>query len=436
MSARPLPQRTDDRLTEKILVAAGEALKTWEERGISLDDALDDLSASADRELRPPVGATLFSYFRNKAAVDFLIAHAAKKGVGPDIRRWLAVTLTRMFFARNSHPELVLNAAVERVKSVHGVHAAGFVNAVCRRYVRETPASALATASESVRSGLPPVLFDRWSKRFSAKTFAAAREASRTAPETYFRARPAAADADLAAAGLSPRDFPFACPFRFFTAANVAETLRGEGMKQRFFYVQDPSTALAPAMAGRTVAAAERVLDLCAAPGGKTLALKDLFPNAEIVAADRSFRRLERLVENLVAGRVLGVHPVLADAAAPPFAAGRFDIVLLDAPCSNSGVFRRRPDAMWRYSRKKVLELAQLQRRLLDAAATLPRSGGALIYSVCSIEKEETGDITRGFLRDHPDFQLKEEVLLTPTADHDGAYAASLSPISSLPLFA
>ena len=186
-------------------------------------------------------------------------------------------------------------------------------------------------------------------------------------------------------------------------------------------YVQDPATSLAPSLPDYTQI--NSALELCAAPGGKTLMLAEkLKRGAKLVAADRSAKRQERTRANCakygVAAEVI--------AAEPRELKGSFDLVVADVPCGNSGVFRRRPDAMWRYSPERQKELAELQMSILDEAARLVSPGGQLVYSSCSIEPEEDDGLVAAFLRKHGEFRLLKSRLLLPSVVNDGAFAAQL----------
>ena len=152
-------------------------------------------------------------------------------------------------------------------------------------------------------------------------------------------------------------------------------------------YVQDLSSQwVAAAVEARP---GERVLDLCAAPGGKATAMAT--DGAFVVAADIRPSRCRLVAENVARlGSFVGV--VVADGRHPPFAADRFDAVLIDAPCSGLGALRRRPDARWRISADDVTELAVLQAELISAAAPLVRPGGRLVYSVCTLTAAESID--------------------------------------------
>lgn len=166
---------------------------------------------------------------------------------------------------------------------------------------------------------------------------------------------------------------------RMNEAASV--TVRTDG------YVQDPSSQWVAAAV--ETAAGERVLDVCAAPGGKATALAAT--GARVTAADVRASRVGLIVEN--ATRLeLEIDTVVADAADPPFPTGSFDAVLVDAPCSGLGALRRRPDARWRIQPVDVPRLVELQRRILDASASLVRPGGRLVYSVCTLTAAESID--------------------------------------------
>lgn len=173
-----------------------------------------------------------------------------------------------------------------------------------------------------------------------------------------------------------------------------------------------------------------RVLDLCAAPGGKTAALLEGEPD-HLVACDLSPRRLQRIHTGfqrlgLVAPGLLamnGADALRADA--------RFDAVLVDAPCSNTGVLAQRPGARWRHGPQGQKELVDLQRALLRAAAARVEPGGVLVHSTCSLENEENEQQVRGFLRDHPEWSLEQERRSAPRSldsggPTDGGYAARL----------
>jgi 16S rRNA (cytosine967-C5)-methyltransferase len=191
-----------------------------------------------------------------------------------------------------------------------------------------------------------------------------------------------------------------------------------------WFYIQDPSTLLA--VRELNPQPGETVLDLCAAPGGKTTFIAQLMNNqGRIVACDVSDDRLKLIKENCARLGVACVEPILFSTF--NLQSSTFNRILLDAPCSNSGVMRRRLDLRWRIQPDEIERLRATQLDLLKLAATKLKPGGVLIYSTCSLEPEENGDVVQQFLRDHAEFKLESERELIPFADNlDGAFVARL----------
>lgn len=148
---------------------------------------------------------------------------------------------------------------------------------------------------------------------------------------------------------------------------------------------------------------ASPVLDLCSAPGTKSSHIAERSPGAAIFAMDRGARRIRRVAETMQRLSLSGVHTLVGDGRRPPLRS-RFQRVLLDAPCSALGVLRRRPDARWLRAPGDIADCARLQRLLLDAAAQLVAPGGWLLYSVCTLEPEETDQQVAAFVERHPQF--------------------------------
>ena len=203
------------------------------------------------------------------------------------------------------------------------------------------------------------------------------------------------------------------------------------GFEEGAFIVQDPATAgaveLLDVSTGKMPVVPVSVLDFCAAPGGKTVqiawrmgegrACRDL-----IVAQEVNPKRLARLKENLARMKLDNVTAVqkVEDGAL-------FDRVLVDAPCSNTGVIRRRPDARWRWNSDHLAQLVALQKEILEAAAAHVKPGGRLVYSTCSNEPEENAEQIAAFLVAHPDFKEVGRYESVPfETSHDGAFACAL----------
>jgi 16S rRNA (cytosine967-C5)-methyltransferase len=192
-----------------------------------------------------------------------------------------------------------------------------------------------------------------------------------------------------------------------------------------WFYLQDPSTLLAVGQLGPQPG--ETILDFCAAPGGKTTFIAQLMNNqGRIVAQDVSEERLKWIQENCARLGVTCVETILPSTLNPQPSTG-FDRVLVDAPCSNTGVMRRRVDLRWRIQPEEIERLRAAQLNLLQQAATQVKPGGILVYSTCSLEPEENQKVVKQFLGDHADFKLESERELLPFVDGvDGAYVARM----------
>ncbi|MBO7166215.1 MAG: hypothetical protein J6V88_01655 [Kiritimatiellae bacterium] len=195
-----------------------------------------------------------------------------------------------------------------------------------------------------------------------------------------------------------------------------------EGYKQGHFIVQDPATAHAVELLD--VKPGLKVLDYCAAPGGKTIqtAWRLNRENSRLIAMEVNPLRLERLRENLKRVKLDWVEVVRRIKEGE-----MFDRVLVDAPCSNSGVFRRRPDARWRWSCEMFADLEKLQMKILEDSSRHVLPGGILVYSTCSNEIEENEERIKAFLEKHPEFSMLEKRESIPfETGYDGAFACAL----------
>lgn len=393
-----------------VLADAVNVLARVEAGECSLDDALDH--SLAHPQLRRTTGSLLFLYFRRKRFVDGWIGMLAPRPPRPRVRRVLAAVLTQIRFQSGIAPESAVNVAVEQVKAIGNANEAKFVNAVLRRAVRELP-----EADDSPNSVFPPALLKRWLSRYSEAELAAMCDAFLSPASFSFRVEN----------GFEPPPewdavpVPSRGPFRFFEAGKPGVILESEALRMGRIYIQDPATATAASLPD--MEKVTRILDVCAAPGGKSLLLAArMTPGTALIAADRSERRQKQTRENFRC-RNLDFAVVTAE---PKDLTGEYDLVLADVPCSNTGVFRRRPDALWRFSPRDLREIAALQRSILDAAALRVAPGGQLVYSTCSIEPEENGRQIEAFTVAHPEFSVVTSEQLLPCREHDGAYACLL----------
>jgi 16S rRNA (cytosine967-C5)-methyltransferase len=285
----------------------------------------------------------------------------------------------------------------------------GLVNAVLRAVLREPP------ALDDPEAFAPPWLYARWRAAYG-EAAAGIAAMIREEPATDLTPKDPAETAALAEA-LEAEALP---------GGSLRTRRRGDvagwpGFAEGRWWVQDAAAAIPARLLG--VRPGEAALDLCAAPGGKTLQLAAA--GAAVVAVDRSAARLRRVSENLAR---LGLSAELAAADATAWDdARRFDAVLLDAPCSATGTFRRHPDVLWAARPGDVASLAGVQARLLDAAAARVRPGGRLVYCVCSLEPEEGEAQTQAFLARQTAFALAPVA-----AGEGGAPEASRRPDGTL----
>jgi 16S rRNA (cytosine967-C5)-methyltransferase len=279
--------------------------------------------------------------------------------------------------------------------------AAGFVNAVLRRLAREgAPPEADPVAAPlewlTTSGSLPRWLAERWLARLGPAAAVSRAAAFEATPPTVVRLNPRVPDAAerARASGISLEPLPV--PGAFRAAGEPVVGLAAEGAA----YAQDQGSQLIAHLA----AGAGRVLDACAAPGGKATLLADL--GARWVAAqDLSPRRARGLAAHARRWGAPGVHVLAGDARRPPFA-GTFDSVLVDAPCSGLGTLGRNPDLRWRARGEDIARHAERQRAIVEAAAGLVARGGTLVYAACSLEPEENEGVVEPFLEAHPDFAV------------------------------
>ena len=239
---------------------------------------------------------------------------------------------------------------------------------------------------------LPSPVFERWSRAWGPQVVAAARRAIVSRP---------ALDLSFAAETDYPLGTPLAPRHRRLDDSSAVAKL--PGYDEGSWWVQD----LAASLPARMIpSSARRVLDACAAPGGKTMQLAAA--GHDVTALDRSESRLSRLAENL-ARTGLAATTIVADARewSPD---EPFDAVLLDAPCSATGTFRRHPEVLYRARPEIIIQMAEFQAELLLRAADWVRPGGSLVYAVCSLEPEEGERQIDAFLAERPDYRIEPAV--------------------------
>ncbi|MBW3569510.1 MAG: 16S rRNA (cytosine(967)-C(5))-methyltransferase RsmB [Gemmatimonadetes bacterium] len=388
--------------------AALEALARFREGELG-DRALDLATQGMEPRERAWTQELVYGTFRLRGRIDHVLNGFARDGIDsldPEVLDVLRLGAYQLLEMGSVPPYAAVSQSVELVRMAGVPRAAGLVNGILQNMQRRPhfrfpdfdadPAAHLETWGSH-----PRWLVERWIARWGATGARALVEADNLRPELYVRPLGVTVEdarARLGEAEIASEAVDFAPDsIRILPPATAAQALAAVPA-----VVQDPAAALVVRYAD--VPQGAETLDLCAAPGGKALALAERA--GRVAAVDLSPRRLRRVRENAErvgwGGRVGGV---VADGRHPPFRA--VDAVLLDAPCTGTGTFRRHPDGRWRVTPDDLQGLARLQDELLDAAAGLVRPGGLLVYSTCSLEPEENELRIERFLAGRPGWAVE-----------------------------
>jgi 16S rRNA (cytosine967-C5)-methyltransferase len=409
---RPRRQAGARELALQILVLA-ESRKAYSDRLLETrlrGSGLSQVDASF-------VTALVQGTLRHRGFLDHQIGAFARgfDALPAPIRAALRIGAFQILVLTRIPESAAVDESVELAKRYGHPGTAGLVNAVLRRLARgdraplpdpsRDPAEHLA-----IRTSHPRWLVERWLRRYGDDEAGRLLDADNA--ETRVSVRPnlhrihpkeflAALLADGHEAAPGPNGGPvWVLPHGFVAS-------RSRLFREGLLSLQDEAEAsIVPILDPKP---GERVLDLCAAPGGKGSQIAErVAPGGMVLALERHPSRARALRENLVHRlRLPRVFVVCADGRFPPLIAG-FDRVLVDAPCSGLGVLRRRADARWRKEESSIVAGAALQRELIEAGGARTRPGGVLVYSVCSLEPEETDEIVEPFLRSHPEFTRED----------------------------
>lgn len=401
------------------------ALRLWRNEKRFADSIISGILANADLNLSDRAFALELFYgvLRNLTLLDFWIDCLRVSRVETSVRDILRLGFYQMFLLKTSE-----HAAVHETVAIAAKKQAPIVNAVLRAAIRRRN-ELLATANAqplSVRTSHPQFLVERWQQRFGAEfSEELCKWNNRPAP-IYGRINRIKIDPETFARLYSDsRQLPGNPDFVEFNILPRAGLDSGQS------YIQDPSTAVACQLLDPKPG--EKILDACAAPGGKTTYLAQLMHNrGVIIACDRDSKRLELLKDNVGRLGATIVRTVGHDWTRdhPPeeiLSIAPFDRVLLDAPCTNTGVMRRRIDVRWRLRPEDFSRMCNEQLTIARAVLRLLKPGGTFVYSTCSLEPEENEEVVRRLLAEPPPLGLEAERDSLPFRDgFDGAYAGRL----------
>jgi len=401
------------------------ALRLWRtEKGFA-DSIISGILANADLTLSDRAFALELFYgvLRNLTLLDFWIDCLRISRIESSVRDVLRLGVYQIFLLKT--PE---HAAVHETVAIAAKKQRSIVNAVLRTAIRQRN-ELFADANAQllfVRTSHPQFLVERWQQHFGTEyTEKLCKWNNRPAP-IYGRINRIKIDPEVFAL-LYPDSRPLPSNPDFVEFNNLPTAALDSGQ----CYIQDPSTAMACQLLDPKPG--EKILDACAAPGGKTTYLAQLMQNRGlIIACDRDRKRLQILKDNIGRLGTTIVRAIRHDWARddPPeeiLSIAPFDRVLLDAPCTNTGVMRRRIDVRWRLRPEDFSRMSNEQLNIARAVIGLLKPGGTLVYSTCSLEPEENEQVVRRLLAEPPAPGLEAEKESLPFRDgFDGAYAAKI----------
>lgn len=379
---------------------------------------------------------------RRQLFLDKIIEHFSKRRIAsldPAVRIALRLGLYQLRFLTRIPASAAVNESVSLVRVARLSSATAFVNALLRRATREAeyePEKEVLDPLEriAIKTSHPSWLIDRWTRSFGEAEAEAFAAANNVVPPAAFRivgtkANESKVLAKLSAAGATLDSSDVAeGAWRVSGATSLLRELSAAGE----IYLQDEASQLV----AQIVAAkpGERVLDLCAAPGGKTTQMANRSGDgALIVAGDLSATRMATIIATMRLHQLQSITPVLLDATEQlPFEPRSFDKVLVDAPCSGTGTLRRNPEIRWRLSPADFEPLAEQQKQILRRAVEMVKPGGSLIYSTCSVEYDENEQVIQDVLASDDRFRLLETIRTWPHREGSDGFFITVFEFGSL----
>lgn len=412
-----------------------------ETTGAFVDHVLEQLWQTAsiedDRDRRL-ITMLVNGVLRWRKRIDWLLEQFVRGGVkrlDPWTHNALRMGVFQLLFLNRIPTWAAIDESVELAKRMSGRGAAGLVNAVLRRVARDHDTVEYPSLDEdpvahiAVMHSHPEWMVRRWLKRYGLRDTIALCEFNNTPRPLILRVNRLRTTVPAVRRRLDTAGIPHQVgryhPYSLEIHASIAVgelSIHQEGLVQ----VQDEAASLVGLLVDPQPG--ERIIDLCAAPGGKTTHMAELMANrGTILAVDLHAHRRDQLIANCRRLGITCVQPLVADARAP-LDVPPADRVLVDAPCSGLGVLARRADARWHKSEADIAQLQALQQEILEAAVQLVRPGGRLVYSTCTLEPEENEEVVRWLLqRFSPAFEqvpVSGDVIPPALIDADGFYRA------------
>lgn len=402
---------------------AADALMRWDQGTRYADEILGDVTRG--RKLTPQdralVQLLFYGVIRHLSKLDSLIAELRDGKIDRESLQLLRLGMEQIF-----HTEIPDHAAVSETVALSRKKSRGFINGILRNATRkrEELEAMAADWPLDLRESHPDFLIDRWNEQFGEESTEALCVHNNQPSSVFVRVNtlvPEAAEAIAAAENTIELGDEFPGFYKIDGPIPV------EWIQKGWVYMQDPATNLSCRLVDPQPG--ETILDACAAPGGKSTLMAAMMKNeGALHVADSVPSRIERLRDNLNRLRVTNATIHQLDWAKPlEEELGQFDAILLDVPCSNSGVMQRRVDVRWRLDPGEFDRMPKTQLEIVEAVLPLLKPGGRLIYSTCSIERVENEDVVKTILEQHPELVAEETLRSLPwESGYDGAFAARL----------
>ncbi len=404
--------------------AAVRALQKWRSQTRFADSIISELLADADLSASDRGFALELFYgvLRNLSLLDFWTDCLRPSPVDVDLRDILRLGFYQLFCLKTPP-----HAGVNETVNLAPKRGRALINGILRAAVRQQDELQARARTQPlfIRLSHPQFLFSRWQQHFGTEQAEQLCTWNNKAPAVYGRINLLKIDRDAFL-----RRYPHSKPVTNYPGFVEFDIFPVEALDHGHCYIQDPSSAIASHLVDPQPG--EKILDACAAPGGKTNHLAELMKNqGTIVACDRDPERVRVLQANCAR---LGIDVAQIfrydwenDDSDQIAGLGPFDRILVDAPCSNTGVMRRRVDVRWRLQPSDFVHMQKRQLAIVRAVLPLLKRGGALVYSTCSLEPEENEEVVSHLLHELSILELKEEKRFLPFRDgFDGAFAAKL----------
>lgn len=362
--------------------------------------------------------------------LDYFLDKYVNKGtrkLQPWVRALLRLSLYQIIYLDRIPDHAVVSEAVNLAKRRGHQGISGMVNGVLRNILRQKeslaiPADLPAAKRISLQHSHPEWLVERWISQYGPETAEAICAANNEPPAVSVRVNTTMISREELLKEMEGRGLQAApstlSPYGIVVkgAGNMALT---DWYREGMISIQDESSMLVAEAVGPEPGM--RVLDCCAAPGGKSAHMGELMKDQGSIVANDIHSHKGKLIADQAARLGLDcIRTVTGDALELPsrFEPASFDRILLDAPCSGLGVIRRKPDLKWGKTEEDIREIAALQSKLLDSVSALLRPGGVLVYSTCTIEPQENEGVVTSFVNRHPEFELDETGSLSRLKDN------------------